>query len=134
MIPPPSIWSRMGRGEWPGRAFSSEELGLPFADRRRRVCEICGQWPAHAHHANYEKPRAITFLCPSHHRRLHNLLLERFASLDPQEYTQQFHDQVLADLHPDPEITLTKSLLAQIIAQGKAYLAALEKLEIKEVQ
>lgn len=39
----------------------------------KQPCKICGE-PAHAHHDDYTKPLEVTWLCPTHHMRLHNMI------------------------------------------------------------
>ena len=36
----------------------------------RQLCEVCGT-KAHAHHADYEKPLDVRWLCPQHHADIH---------------------------------------------------------------
>ena len=39
---------------------------------RREPCAVCGSnKDVEAHHEDYSKPLAITWLCPKHHRQLH---------------------------------------------------------------
>lgn len=38
-------------------------------------CEECGQEPAQGHHSDYKHPLEVRWLCPSHHQRLHRILL-----------------------------------------------------------
>ncbi len=53
---------------WAHLAFASAlKRGLV----ERRPCEVCGSEPADAHHDDYQRPLAVTFLCRRHHRRLH---------------------------------------------------------------
>lgn len=40
---------------------------------QKKVCEICGNPTAEAHHHDYTKPRDIHWLCRLHHKRLHML-------------------------------------------------------------
>jgi hypothetical protein len=37
----------------------------------RKPCEICGVFPAEAHHANYKRPLSVRWLCRLHHIRWH---------------------------------------------------------------
>jgi hypothetical protein len=50
------------------------------AIRRRKLqrgpCEVCGADRVHAHHDDYSKPLVVRWLCPLHHRQLHNGRLE----------------------------------------------------------
>jgi hypothetical protein len=34
---------------------------------KRQPCEVCGKTPGQAHHADYNKPFVIRWLCQSHH-------------------------------------------------------------------
>lgn len=34
-------------------------------------CCVCGSLPTEAHHHDYSKKLAVTWLCPAHHRQLH---------------------------------------------------------------
>jgi hypothetical protein len=38
---------------------------------KREPCRVCGAEPADAHHADYERPLSVEFLCRKHHRRHH---------------------------------------------------------------
>ena len=38
---------------------------------KRQPCEVCGTEPAEGHHLDYSKPLDVVFLCPLHHRELH---------------------------------------------------------------
>lgn len=38
----------------------------------KQPCIICNAANAEAHHHDYSKPLDVTWLCPVHHRRLHN--------------------------------------------------------------
>lgn len=38
---------------------------------KRRPCEKCGARKAHAHHDDYDRPLAVRWLCPLHHRAEH---------------------------------------------------------------
>lgn len=37
----------------------------------RQPCETCGGWPSEAHHADYDKPLDIRWLCKRHHQLHH---------------------------------------------------------------
>lgn len=37
----------------------------------RESCEVCGHWPAEAHHDDYDRPLDVRWLCPAHHREHH---------------------------------------------------------------
>lgn len=45
-------------------------------------CEECGQESTHGHHANYGRPLEVRWLCPSHHQRLHRILLGHSPATD----------------------------------------------------
>ena len=38
---------------------------------KRLPCNICGAEPAEGHHPDYSKPLEVVFLCPLHHREVH---------------------------------------------------------------
>lgn len=38
----------------------------------QRPCEVCGA-PGHRHHTDYRHPERVVWLCPSHHRKTHQL-------------------------------------------------------------
>jgi phosphotransacetylase len=38
----------------------------------RGNCEVCGAFSAQAHHEDYSKPMEIRWLCPQHHKDIHN--------------------------------------------------------------
>jgi hypothetical protein len=40
-------------------------------DIERKPCEICGTFPAEAHHDNYDEPFLVKWLCSDCHRRHH---------------------------------------------------------------
>lgn len=37
----------------------------------RLSCERCGHPRTHGHHSDYSKPLEVTWLCATHHRRVH---------------------------------------------------------------
>lgn len=37
----------------------------------RQPCTICGHQKAEAHHADYDRPFDVTWLCRKHHKALH---------------------------------------------------------------
>jgi hypothetical protein len=39
-------------------------------------CEVCGNQNSEAHHADYDKPLEVRWLCQEHHQRLHHGKLE----------------------------------------------------------
>lgn len=39
-------------------------------------CLICGSLPTHKHHPEPNQPYYIVFLCPRHHKRIHNGLMD----------------------------------------------------------
>ena len=54
---------------WAHVAFASAlKRGLV----ERQPCEVCGAEPADAHHHDYQRPLAVTFLCRRHHCQLHS--------------------------------------------------------------
>ena len=34
-------------------------------------CEVCGAGPVHSHHPDYARPLTIQWLCPKHHKEVH---------------------------------------------------------------
>lgn len=38
---------------------------------QRGSCAICGRYPTHAHHEDYNKPLDVVWLCAHHHHQLH---------------------------------------------------------------
>ncbi len=50
-----------------------ETLGNAIRDGKiiRKPCEICGNTKTEAHHEDYSKPLAISWLCTKHHIELH---------------------------------------------------------------
>ena len=41
---------------------------------KMKPCSICGKYPAHRHHHNYNKPLEVIFLCPLHHKEFKYML------------------------------------------------------------
>ena len=39
-----------------------------YGELLRQPCEVCGREPAEKHHPDYDKPRDVEWLCPTHHR------------------------------------------------------------------
>jgi hypothetical protein len=53
---------------WAHVAFASAlKRGLV----QREPCEVCGAEPADAHHSDYSRPLAVTYLCRRHHKAVH---------------------------------------------------------------
>lgn len=40
----------------------------------RQCCFVCGESNAHAHHADYDRPRDVVWLCKPHHREVHAMV------------------------------------------------------------
>ena len=45
----------------------------------RQPCEVCGAFPAHAHHNDYSKPLDILWLCQDCHNELHGKFKKQVA-------------------------------------------------------
>ena len=43
---------------------------------QKTACEICGAEQVDAHHASYDHPLAVTWLCRKHHIQLHREFAE----------------------------------------------------------
>lgn len=54
------------------------QRALRLGTLRRGRCEVCGSFRVDAHHSDYDKPLAVTWLCRKHHQQLH--AAERAAS------------------------------------------------------
>ena len=39
---------------------------------QRLPCEVCGAKKTHGHHKDYDKPLEVVWLCPLHHKEIHN--------------------------------------------------------------
>jgi len=52
--------------------------GNAIRDNRliRKLCEVCGESKAEAHHEDYEKPLEVNWLCKKHHMERHKELNE----------------------------------------------------------
>ena len=63
------------RGEkWDGdktKVWRIFNLAVNFGEIKRKPCEICGKKNAQGHHPNYNEPLKVIWLCPKHHRELH---------------------------------------------------------------
>lgn len=57
---------------YPDRRAARIALGNAVRDGRIQPwpCEVCGD-KAHAHHASYDAPLLVTWLCPPHHKAAH---------------------------------------------------------------
>jgi hypothetical protein len=108
MTPPWSMWPWKFKRPWPG--FDAyPEVARAFAEGRleRQPCKVCGWWFGEAHHADYDKPLDVVFLCQHHHRQFHNTLKKRFLLANRRRYTVAFHNRVLLDLcreYLEPEL------------------------------
>lgn len=51
----------------------SQKLARGDSTITRQPCEVCGAFPAEAHHDDYSQPLLIRWLCTLHHRELHRL-------------------------------------------------------------
>jgi len=45
--------------------------GIRSGEIKKGRCSVCGKADAEAHHEDYSKPLSITWLCRSHHLKLH---------------------------------------------------------------
>ena len=54
------------------RAVQYVGLAVFFGDLIRKDCEVCGAKGVQAHHTDYFRPLAVTWLCPACHSRVHN--------------------------------------------------------------
>jgi uncharacterized protein DUF190 len=92
MIPPVAIWRRENPDtDWPG---SRDQRHF-----ERQPCIVCGDWNGHAHHADYDKPLDVIFLCRRHHTVLHHRILKRVGPT--QGYTKQLHDEILQEIQKE---------------------------------
>ena len=66
--------SRVYREKYPEKVLAQQKLNIAIRSGKvkRSPCEICGEIRVHAHHPNYERPLDVQFLCPIHHKLIHN--------------------------------------------------------------
>ena len=64
---------------------------------KREPCLLCGELNAQAHHADYDKPLDVVFLCLQHHRQFHERLRKQFLAKGSRRYSHRFHDAVLSE-------------------------------------
>lgn len=66
-------WLRQERLKHPERRAARVAVGNAVRDGRlqKQPCVTCGARRVHAHHPDYSKPLAVTWLCSSHHAAVH---------------------------------------------------------------
>lgn len=78
MIPPPTYKVSLGillaSDEEKARARVETGRLVDRGEIRRRPCEVCGSTGAEMHHEDYADPRAILWLCETHHKARHGEL------------------------------------------------------------
>lgn len=59
--------------KWPERGLANTKVfdAIKSGKLARQPCFVCGKPNADAHHAAYDLPLAVTWLCRLHHRQLH---------------------------------------------------------------
>ena len=60
--------------KFPERQAAREKLVKAVAAGKiaRMPCEVCGKVKAHGHYDDYSKPYEVRWLCPTHHKEIHN--------------------------------------------------------------
>jgi hypothetical protein len=53
------------------RAYWTVKHALDKKLLTKQPCEVCGKKKVEAHHQNYSKPLAVTWLCVEHHKEIH---------------------------------------------------------------
>lgn len=48
---------------------------------KKQPCEVCGDENVHAHHDDYNSPLDVKWLCPLHHKELHNKVEKQITKL-----------------------------------------------------
>ena len=70
-------WQRQSR--WRDRnplqvwAHAALRSGIRRGLLGKQPCQVCGETDAEAHHPDYDRPRAVQWLCRRHHREAHSL-------------------------------------------------------------
>jgi len=44
---------------------------LRYGKLTKKPCAVCGKLKVHAHHFDYSKPLEVIWLCPKHHKEIH---------------------------------------------------------------
>lgn len=57
------------------KATSIVNYALKTGKLKREPCVICGKEFVHGHHPDYDKPLEVVWLCPKHHKAVHNNLI-----------------------------------------------------------
>jgi hypothetical protein len=68
-----------------------------------------GTQNSEAHHADYDKPLDVDFLCQRHHLQFHARLNKEFLQRNRRRYSLAFHNQVLSEFRREylqPELPL----------------------------
>ena len=66
-----SLYNARLKGTVPRIAREAVGNALKYGKLIRQPCETCGAAKVHAHHADYERPLDVQWLCPKHHMQLH---------------------------------------------------------------
>jgi len=112
MIPPVSMISQASKYLWWRRYGSWQaEVRKAFKEYRltRKPCMICGTQNSEAHHADYDKPLDVDFLCQRHHLQFHARSNKEFLQRNRRRYSLAFHNQVLSEFRREylqPELPL----------------------------
>ena len=54
------------------RVHGKVQNAIKRGELRRQPCAVCGAPNAHGHHADYNKPLEVMFLCQLHHDQIHH--------------------------------------------------------------
>ena len=54
-----------------GKAHRKVEVAVRYGKLEKQPCEICGAYPAQAHHSDYNLPLSVMWLCQKHHTEWH---------------------------------------------------------------
>lgn len=77
-----TIYNRAYQARNPEKRLAHKlvEGALNSGDMKKHPCEFCGSPDVHAHHADYDKPLDVNWLCCSCHARVHSILRKTKAS------------------------------------------------------
>ena len=63
------------REKYPEKVLAQQKLNKAIKQGKikRSPCEVCGRTDVHGHHDNYLMPYSVRWLCPVHHKEVHQV-------------------------------------------------------------
>ena len=97
-------YTRNFRTKFPekAKAYSAISKAIQRNRLKRQPCQVCGEFPTHAHHEDYSRPLDVDWLCTAHHHLVHRKLLTK--SSDTHTQIPSVPPHMNKNLHQPPPV------------------------------